>query len=149
MQFDLSDLDPERIASATLQFYIYQTNPSEAAEAGQGMEREIIIQGVRSEGWDEDTLTWAYALEGEAPLEPTGEIGRVSGIHKLEEPNGQICQTDITEYILQKAATGTTATVQLSPAAIYNQGNIYISTKENPYYSDAVYRPQLIIDYRD
>ena len=35
MQFDLSDLDPERIAGATLQFYIYQTNPDESAEVGQ------------------------------------------------------------------------------------------------------------------
>ena len=71
----------------------------------------------------------------------------MSGIRKMAEPNGQICEVDITDYIVQKAAQGNKATVQLSPAAIYNKGNIYISTKENPYYEDAQYHPQLILEY--
>ena len=150
MQFDLSDLDPDLIDSAVLRFYIYETNPDEGAKPGEGMNRTIEIKGVASEDWDEDTLTWNFALSGDAPLAPVETIGKVSGIYCIVEPDGQYVEIDITDYIRKKAAEGSKATVQLSVPEVYNKGNIYIATKEHPGYSEdynGEFAPQLVIGY--
>ena len=150
MQFDLSDLDSDLIDSAILRFYVYQTNPDEGAQPGEGMNRTVEVKGVASEDWDEDTITWNSALTGNAPLAPVEKIGSVSGIRCIVEPNGQFFEVDVTEYIRKKAAEGDKATLQLSVPAIYNKGNIYIATKEHPGYSEdysGEFAPQLKIGY--
>ena len=147
MQFDLTDIDPDLISDVKLKFYVYKTNSDEGAEEGAGMHRIINIKGVSSEDWDEDTLTWNNALSGDGPLAPGDLIGMVGDIYMTVEPNGKFCEADITGYIREKAKAGNSATVQLSPLQAYSKGNIFISTKENPVYSDAEYKPQLIISY--
>ena len=149
-QFDLTDIQPELVNQAVLRFYIYQTNPSEDAKPGEGMNRTIEIKEVAGENWDEDTLSWTSALSGDAPLQPGKVLGSVSGIYRIDEPNGRYIEVDLTDYIREKAEAGTTATVQVSVPGVYAKGNIYIATKEHPGYSesyDGEFAPQLLIDY--
>ena len=146
MQFDLSDIDPALVKSAKLEFYVYKTNPDEKANEGEGFDRTINVKAVDFEDWDEDTLTWNFALGNDGKMKPGDIVGTVSGIRKTVEPRGKQCSVDITDYILQKAGKGAKATVQLSPAAGYATGNMFIATKENPVYGEE-YGPRLVLEY--
>lgn len=143
LQFDLSDLDLDRINGAKLKFYIYETNPDEGTSEGAGFKRGIIVSGVEGEEWNEDTLTWNNAKN---IIGKTKSLGKINDIYTVKRPNGKYCELDITDYIHEKAEGGK-ATVQLEIDGIYAKGNIYIATKENPYYADRKYHPQLEIEY--
>ena len=99
MQFDLSDIDPALVKSAKLEFYVYKTNPDEKANEGEGFDRTINVKAVDFEDWDEDTLTWNFALGNDGKMKPGDIVGTVSGIRKTVEPRGKQCSVDITDYI--------------------------------------------------